>query len=115
MIRHITHNTNVSRYQRGTFTQFLDWFLKLQEYQIDIETDITNWWYDKKLISIQFGSASIRERNQWFLQWSALTEEEQDTLVDILNHDRRIKLAHNGKFEYNVLYFYNIILENIYD
>jgi DNA polymerase I-like protein with 3'-5' exonuclease and polymerase domains len=114
MIRHITKSFP-SQLQRGTFTEFLDWFFKQQEYQIDIETNITDWWYDKKLISIQFGSASIREDTQWFLQWSALNFMEQQQLKDILNHDNRVKYAHNGKFEYNVLYFHGIILEHIFD
>lgn len=115
MIRQITRDNSISRYQHGTFTEFMVWFRDQQEYQIDIETDITNWWYDKKLISIQFGSATLREKNQWFIQWSALTLEQQQQLKDELNKDNRLKLAHNAKFEYIVLSFYGIILENLYD
>lgn len=114
MIRQIT-NLSQSRYQCGTFTEFMIWFRDQQQYQIDIETDITDWWYDKKLISIQFGSATLREKNQWFIQWSALTPEQQQELKDELNNDFRVKLAHTGKFEYIVLSFYGIILENLYD
>lgn len=114
MIRHITKpgETNL---QRGTFGEFLTWFDALQEYQLDIETDVTDWWETRKLISLQFGTANAREDDQWFLQWSALTEEQQQVVKDRLNHDPRIKYCHNGKYEYIVLRFYGIILENIFD
>lgn len=113
-IRHITDLVD-SKYDKGTFEQFIAWWRHQVTYQIDIETNITDWWYDKTLISIQFGSCT-HKREQWFLQWSALTSEQKQIIIDELNNDRRIKLAHNGKFEYIVLFLLlGVVLENIYD
>lgn len=114
-IFHITHLGSNSQYPAGTWKGFQDWFLAQKCYQIDIETDITDWWYNKTLISIQFGSCTA-QRVQWFLQWSELTPEQQRWLIDQLNRDRRMKLAHGAIFEYLVLRFtIGVILENIYD
>ncbi len=114
MIRHITHPRE-TKLQRGTFDEFLVWFDALTQYQLDIESDITNWWETRKLISLQFGTVESNLDDQWFLQWSALSPEQQQILIDRLNNDRRLKFCHNGKYEYIVLRFYGIILENIFD
>lgn len=113
-IRYVANHIS-DRYDKDTFDGFIRWFRLQHSYQIDIETDVTEWWNTRKLISIQFGSTSFGVRQCWFIQWSALTKEQQDQLVYELNNDKRQKLAHNGRYEYIVLRFYGIILENIYD
>jgi len=98
------------------FDEFIDWALAQKQVQVDIETDVTDRWNDKTLISIQFGSCRFgHERIQWFFQWSALTQEQQAFIKWVLETPRILKLAHNAKFEYIVLRFYGIIMSNIYD
>lgn len=114
-IRHITKVEN-SQYEAGTFAEFRTWLIRQPTYQLDIETDITPWWNTRKLISLQFGSCSFdEERTQWFLQWSALSPLEQAELKQLLMNPLQIKLIHNAAYEYIVLRFYGIILENVYD
>lgn len=85
--------------------------------QIDIETDVTDWYCTRRLISIQFGSCkgSRQERQQWFLQWSELNESEKQLIKQVLEDQHVLKLAHNGAYEYIILRFYDIIIENMYD
>lgn len=113
-IKHIT-NLQDSIYQKGTFSEFKSWYLKQTAYQLDIETDITEWWNTRKLISIQFGTVGWKDRQQWFLQWSALSVQERFELKILLEDDSKIKLAHNGAYEYIVLKFHGITIGNIYD
>lgn len=111
-----TEITSESKYTQGLFVEFIIWWDSLSMYQLDIETDITEWWNTRKLISLQFGTAELtRPKEQWFLQWSALTEQQKQIIIDRLNKCRRLKLIQNGRYEYIVLRFYGIILENIFD
>lgn len=98
----------------GTFSEFVQWFHAQKMYQFDIETDITQWWPDRKLISMQFGSCT-EDRVQWFLQWSQLTVVQQDIVKDLLRIEWKKKLIHNAAYEYIVMRFYGVILENISD
>lgn len=101
------------QYTQGILDEFFLWEAKQRNWQLDIETDISPYWCNKKLISIQFGSYD--GNSQWFIQWSMLTQDEQEKLRTLMNGSRKMKLCHNGAFEYIVLRFYGIILENIYD
>lgn len=116
-IRHISHCQSY-KYQRGSFEDFIEWWDRQKQYQLDIETDIApnDMWLLNNLISLQFGSASnLLIPEQWFIQWSELTDEQKQTLIDRLNKCKRQKFIHNGKFEYIILRKYDIILENIFD
>jgi len=115
-IRHIS-NCSTSRYERGTFEEFVEWWDRRPEYQLDIETDIhPKFWLLNKLISLQFGTTyDVLIPEQWFVQWSQLTPEQQQIIIDRLNKCRRRKLIHNAKFEYCILRQYSVILENIFD
>lgn len=118
MIGTIKYIANIAdcMYHRGTFDEFISWLWNQKYVQIDIETDITNWWNTRKLVSIQFGSVGwAEERQQWFLQWSELTEEQKLAIKDYLENPYYVKLAHNVTYEYVVLQFHGIILENVYD
>lgn len=115
-IRHIS-NCQASRYERGTFDEFITWWDARPEYQFDIETDVhPQFWLLNKLISMQFGSTGdVFIPEQWFIQWSQLTPEQQQIIIDRLNKCYRRKLIHNAKFEYCILRRYGIILEHIFD
>ena len=117
MIGQIKHIANVQgdcRYERCQFEEFYNWLISQKSVQIDIETDITPWWNTRTLISIQFGSCTY-DRKQWFLQWTELTEQQKSLIKQVLEDERICKLAHNVTYEYVVLRFYGIILENVYD
>lgn len=101
-------------YERGTFEDFHTWLWEQKYVQLDIETDITKWWNTRKLISMQFGSCT-HDRVQWFLQWSELDEYQRVAIKNYLENQYRTKLIHNAAYEYIVLRFYDIIIENIYD
>ena len=103
-----------ARYERGTFADFLHWLTRQKSYQLDIETNVTDWWNEFKIISMQFGSCT-GERVQWFLQWSELTEIQKKIIRSHLEDGKTNKLIHNAAFEYIVCRFHGIIIENVYD
>lgn len=106
-----------SKYKKGKFRQFMDWLDNQRRYQLDIETNVCEKWNEFQLISLQFGSAGRRcgKRQQWFIQWSELSEEEKQELRVALMRKHQLKIIHNAKFEYIVLKFHGITLSNIYD
>lgn len=101
------------KYQKSDFEGFLAWISMQEAYQLDIETDVTQFYCNKKLITIQFGD--MTNTNQWVIQYSALTEEQKYELRYVLENDAQLKLAHNAAFERIVLLFHGISIENIYD
>lgn len=100
-------------YECSTFGRFLDWVRGLKEYQLDIETTMSEYWCDKEIITVQFGS--IDKSTQWFLHWDSLNEAGRTAVKEVLENDDVVKLCHNGLFEYTVFRFHGIIIENIYD
>jgi hypothetical protein len=105
-----------SKYKRLDFIEFVCWIATQTQYQVDIETNVTDKWNDKKLISIQFGSCETgNKRIQWFFQWSVLTNDQKATMKRILEDRTKIKIIHNARFEYIVLRFHGIVIENLYD
>jgi DNA polymerase I-like protein with 3'-5' exonuclease and polymerase domains len=114
-IRHISHA--VGRYQKGTFGEFIQWWDNQPEYEFDIETDIhEEHWLLNNLISMQFGSTRHPQvSEQWFIQWSELTDMQKQIILDRLNACRRIKYIHKGSFEYCIMRKYGVYLENIFD
>jgi DNA polymerase I-like protein with 3'-5' exonuclease and polymerase domains len=100
----------------GTWDEFVDWASKQTRVQFDIETSVTDAWNDKELISLQFGSCTMKkDRQQWFLQWSELDMWQRDFIRIILQDKAILKLCHNAKFEYIVMKFNGIVIENFYD
>jgi DNA polymerase I-like protein with 3'-5' exonuclease and polymerase domains len=116
MVGTIQHISNVqgSKYPVADFDQFVTWVKQQSSYQLDIETNVVEKWNEYKLISIQFGSCT-QERLQWFFQWSQLTGEQKLTIKEILQNKNQQKLAHNARFEYIVLRFHGIIIDNLFD
>lgn len=102
-----------SDYTPAKFIDFMSWIQDMREFQLDIETTMTDWWCDKELITIQFGD--IWGKEQWVIRWPSLKQHEKDFIKYVLEDKSRTKLIHNGQFEYVVLRFHGIILENIYD
>lgn len=112
-IFHITNHKN-SIHESGTFEQFRKWLFSQRYVQFDIETTVSEWWNEYKIISMQFGSCTS-DRVQWFLQYSELSEEQIGIIREYLQNQLTVKLIHNAAFEYIVCRFHGIIIENVYD
>lgn len=96
-----------------SFNNWWLWALKQVAYQLDIETTMTEWWCDKQIITIQFGSLDGKE--QFVLHWPSLTPKQRELVKQVLEDRSKLKLIHNALFEYVVLRFHGIIIENLYD
>lgn len=99
------------RYEFGTWEQFTEWATSITEFELDIETTVSDWWNDKKIITIQFGYSL----NQWVLHWSSLSPYQQAWIKEYLEDSSRLKLIQNAQFEYIVLRFHGIEIDNVYD
>jgi len=99
------------QYKLTTFDWFVDWVYGRTWYMLDIETNVTDYWSTKELITLQFGS----DTDQWLLQWSELSAEEKIAMKRILESKHYLKVIHNAMFEGVVLRFHDIIIENVYD
>lgn len=113
MIYLIGNAPESSLYRKMTMERFIVWWGNQKDYQLDTETNITDWWCDKKLISIQFGD--MDGRNQWVLQWSYLSDSEKAIVKQILEDATKAKYIHNAMFECIVLLFHSIRISNVYD
>lgn len=104
------------KYQTGTFEEFEKWASRQVEFQLDIETDVTDYWCTRKLITIQFGEVNLDQdviKTQWVLQWSRLTQEQQNA-VKAICEDNRCKLVHNAAYEVIVLRFHGMTIPNVH-
>lgn len=95
------------------FRDFMQWLRGCNEYQFDIETTVTKWWCDKKIITMQFGD--IDGETQWVLQWSFLTEQQKGQIRIALQDKTTTKLIHHAMFECVVCLFHNIRIRGVYD
>ncbi len=102
---------STSKYSQGDWVGFTAWALDLKEFELDIETNMTDYWCTKKLITIQFGYKGIA----WVLQWSKLNDEQKAWIKEYLEDRSRVKLIHHAQFEYIVLRFHGIVIDNVWD
>lgn len=98
-------------YRAGPWTTFVKWVCELEEVEFDIETNVTPWWCDKKVITVQFGSAG----DEWVIQWSSISQQQKDFIKEVLESKKIVKLIHNALFECTVMLFHGIRLINVYD
>lgn len=99
-------------YPTRSWEEFLDWEKQQEAFQLDIETDVSPYWCNKKLISVQFGT--VTPDIQWVLQWSQLNDEQRLHIKSIIEGDR-LKIIHHAVFETVVLRFYGMLMKNVYD
>jgi len=99
------------KYKPGTWEEFTKWAMALDEFELDIETDVTPYWCNKTIITIQLGF----EDTHWVLQVSQLNEEQIQWLKDYLGNASRLKLIHHAQFEYIVLRFWGVEISNVFD
>jgi len=113
MITLIGNAPESNKYRKGGFPEFISWIKQQRFYQFDIETDVTDSWINKKLITFAFGDNNGKD--QWVLQWSSLKPEQQHALKLILEDKKTTKIIQNAMFEAVVLLSHGITLENVYD
>lgn len=103
-------------YDFGTFEEFAAWEIEQKELQLDIETNVTDYWCEYKIKTIQFGQVTNSpDKTQWLLQWSVLTDLQKEHIKAICENPNKCKLAHTVTFEAVVLRFHGITLANVYD
>lgn len=104
------------KYEIGSFEGFMYWQEEQEELQLDIETSVTPYWCDKKLITVQFGQVGCKHgfKHQWVLQWSFLSEAQKAKVKEIIE-DQRTKLIHNAAFEIIILRFAGMQVHRVFD
>lgn len=104
-------------YQPADMPQFLKWFEKQSRYQLDVETNVTDYMRERKLRTVQFGeyNPSVREKTQYVIIWTDLTNAEKIQVLTVLNDGTKKKYIHNSYFEYQTFLNYGLVLENTYD
>jgi DNA polymerase I-like protein with 3'-5' exonuclease and polymerase domains len=100
------------------FRDLINWLDQQRDFQFDIETNVTDYWCDKKIITMQFGTDRARrgeKDKEWVVQWSALSLDEKIQLKYYLEDNLRTKIIHNAYFECVVCLFHGIRIRNVYD
>lgn len=108
MIRFVG-NTAKTTYRCDKFSDFVMWEALQPEWELDIETNMANELPQRELKVVQFGNKGT----QWVLQWEYLTEKEQAVLKKILENKKKKKYIHNAFFEYTVLAYIGIVIDNL--
>lgn len=108
MIRFVG-NTAKTTYRCDKFSDFVMWEALQPEWELDIETNMANELPQRELKVVQFGNKDT----QWVLQWEYLTEKEQAVLKKILENKKKKKYIHNAFFEYTVLAYIGIVIDNL--
>ena len=102
-------NTQSTSYISEDFNDFHNWVLGLDWYELDIETNVVEQLPERRLKVIQFGNYDV----QWVLQWDYLTPQEHGFIKTILENKEQVKYIHNAMFEYTVLGYMGITLDNV--
>lgn len=87
------------------------WMQDKTEVEFDIETNVSDWWCDKKVDTVQFGNKD----DQFVLRWKYLSAEQKDYVKSILENPHLTKIIHNALFECTVMLFHGIRVQNVYD
>lgn len=101
--------TDRTNYECADFGDFISWERMQTEYQLDIETNVTEELPSRKLKVIQFGNSEV----QWVIQWDYLTDDAVKVIKYMLEDTTKVKYIHNAMFEYTILKWFGITLENV--
>lgn len=108
-----------TRYRLGAFSEFAAWVNDLDEFQLDVETNVADSVIEQKLRTIQFGefnpSKPVPEKTQWVLEWRKLKKEEKIFVLKIIQRKYVRKYILNVVFEYGIFLNYGVVLENCCD
>jgi len=102
-------HTDRTNYECADFSDFISWERMQTEYQLDIETNVTDELPERKLKVIQFGNSEV----QWVIQWDYLTKDAVRVIKFMLEDTTKVKYIHNAMFEYTILKWFGITLENV--
>lgn len=111
MIKALT-NQQIEGIHYATWSEFITWLKGQTEVQFDIETDVTQWWCTKKLMTLQFGN--ISGHLQYFIEWAWLNDEQKAEIKEVLESWKVLKLIHRASFEYIVMRFHGMEIHNVY-
>jgi len=100
-----------AEYQADRWRHLIEWLLPKTEIEFDIETTVSPWWCEKKVITVQFGD----DQDQWVIQWSECQDMHKAWIRERLEDNNLLKLIHNALFECTVLLFHGIRVQNVYD
>ena len=108
-----------TRYRLGAFSEFAAWVNDLDEFQLDVETNVADSVIEQKLRTIQFGefnpSKPVQEKTQWVLEWRKLNKEEKTFVLKVILRKYVRKYIFNVVFEYGIFLNYGVVLENCCD
>jgi len=99
----------VNSYPLASFLDFMAWEREQTEYQLDIETNVTDELPLRRLKVIQFGNRDV----QWVIQWDYLIDDAKQAIKFMLEDTTKRKYIHNAMFEYTVLRCVDIRVENV--
>lgn len=98
------------QYKPIRFSDFIQWISSAEEYEFDIETTMSKWWCDKKIVSMQFGYQDF----EVFIRWIDLSTDEKRQIKELLENPNQLKIIHNATFEDVVLRFHEMFIRNTY-
>ena len=103
----------------GSFDEFKEFMKDRMWYQLDFETNPAKQIVHRYLRSVQFGewdpSKDEDDKEQWFLEWNMLNQEQKDYVLGLMDDPKRVKVGHNLGFEAQMLRKFDIYLNNIRD
>lgn len=111
MIKTLT-DQKIEGIEYTTWEEFEEWLKGQLMYQFDIETNVTEWWCTKKVMTLQFGS--VDTDLQFVLEYSKLNEKQLSIIEASLSSWQILKLIHRASFEYIVMRFHGIEIHNVY-
>jgi ribonuclease D len=118
MIEVIGHAPFSTEYETGaTVDACLEWLDQQDSYQLDVETNVTEYTTERRLRTIQFGEIRPGSPNkmQWVLVWPNLSKGDKIRILKFLQDHSKKKYIHNASFEYQTFLNYGLVLENVYD
>jgi DNA polymerase I-like protein with 3'-5' exonuclease and polymerase domains len=112
-IKYIGEITHTIKYRVvSSFDDFVNWFQTQKILAHDVETNVTASILDRELRVIQFGS--VDGKDIWVIQWSYLTEEQQQIVIRLLQSNSCTLITHTN-FEYVIWRKYGVVIEKLWD
>lgn len=100
-------------YQCEQFSVFQEWFSELKIIAHDVETNVVQSILDRELRVVQY--SDYEGLDNWVLQWSYLTTDEQQWLKDKMSDSSIKYLIFASQFEGGIWKKYGVDLANIWD
>jgi hypothetical protein len=101
-------------YEQASLNAFHEWFSTVSEYQLDVETNVTDDVTLREMYVVQFGSTDCKV--QWIFDFASFTPEMIEYTRACLDLRDRVKVIFNAAFEYVVLkHTLGIDIDNIWD